>query len=247
MVRVRDAATGRLVALPKRGGVLGVCVHAERSGTQVSTTNLRLLLVADVLMRAVELTGVQVLTVLTGVRPDEAAELVAAADRWTIRPPVTVVAGGDPVSTLGAPVGAHIIGPTTTRTALDGVVLAVGPVVDHATSERIDPAAVRLALLSHRHDEPADLSAASAAESRLEMWRARVAEWAGSPSRPIPSRFRGRAEASLADDLDTAAVLSLLDDIDADRTVADGAKFETFAFLDRVLGLALTSAIGQGA
>lgn len=247
MVSVRDAATGRLVALPKRGGVLGVCVHAERSGTQVSTTNLRLLLVADVLMRAVELTGVQVLTVLTGVRPDEAAELVAAANRWTIRPPVTVVAGGDPASTLGAPIGAHIIKGSTSRRALDGVVLAVGPVTDDATSERVDPAAARLTLLSHRYSEPADLSAASAAEDRLERWRALVAGWAGSPSRPIPSRYRGRAEASLADDLDTAAVLRLLDDIDGDQTVADGAKFETFAFLDRVLGLALTSAIGQGA
>jgi hypothetical protein len=74
-----------------------------------------------------------------------------------------------------------------------------------------------------------------------------VAEWAGSPSRPIPSRFREQAEASLADDLDTAAVLRLLDEIEADQTVADGAKFETFAFLDRVLGLGLTSAVGQRA
>jgi hypothetical protein len=222
-------------------------VHAEPSGGQASTTKLRLLLVADVLMRAVELTGVQVLTALTGVRPNEAAALEAAADRWAIRPPVAVVPGEDPASTLGTPIRAHIIGPAATRTALDGIVLVVGPVTDDATLERIDPAAGRLALLLHRYSDSADLRAGAAAEVRLRGWRARVAEWAGSPSRPIPSRFREQAEASLADDLDTAAVLRLLDEIEADQTVADGAKFETFAFLDRVLGLGLTSAVGQRA
>jgi hypothetical protein len=242
---VRDATTGQLVPLAERGGLLGVCVHVRRSGGPANAADLRLLLVADVLMRVVELTGVQVLIAVSGVRPDAAADLHVTADRWAIRPPIAVAPGGDPARTLGAPISVHIVEATMPRSALAGIALAVGPVTGDAVSEHVDPAAVRLTLLSRRYAEPADLRAGTAADGRLRQWRALVARWASSPSRPIPSRFREQAEASLGDDLDTPGVLRLLDDIAADQTVADGAKFETFVFLDRVLGLGLTSAIGQ--
>jgi cysteinyl-tRNA synthetase len=50
---------------------------------------------------------------------------------------------------------------------------------------------------------------------------------------------------ALQDDLDTPRAVLLLRELERDPDVSPGAKFETFAYLDRVLGLDLTRTVGQ--
>ncbi|GGK68813.1 hypothetical protein Ppa06_27920 [Planomonospora parontospora subsp. parontospora] len=111
----------------------------------------------------------------------------------------------------------------------------------------LDPLAVRLALLGHRHREPVDLTwdALRAADRALRRRRARVAEWSESPSRPMPAERVARIEAAFDDDLDTPLALRLLDEIEGDESLAPGSRFEAFLHLDQVLGLDLPLDIGR--
>jgi hypothetical protein len=245
VVRVRDATSGRLVELRPQARASGVCVHTQPSKHPASATNLRLLLVADVLMRAVELTGGQVLIALAGIRPDEARDLLAAARRLAIQPPLAVVADGGPATRLGVPIDIHVVGPAAARNGMCRPALAVGPVTEDDNPHHDDPAVARYVLLSRRYAEPAELRLDTTAADRLRWLRSRVADWATSPSRPIPTRYREQAEAYFANDLDTPSVLALLGTIEADQGIEDGAKFETFVFLDRVLGLDLVRDVGR--
>jgi hypothetical protein len=227
-----------------------ICVHGQPSERATDPTNLRLLLVADVLMRVVELNHVQVIVVLAGLASDEAGELLDLADRWGIHRPMTVSPGGDPATTLGGPVSVHVLGPGPSQDSVIGTRLQVGPLVaDTEVVGRMqeDPAVLRLELLSRRYADPVVLraGAGAGAEEALRRWRARMSDWARSPSRPIPPQIRQRAEANFADDLDTPSVLQLLGEIEADQNLPNGAKFETFAYLDRVLALELAREIGN--
>lgn len=113
----------------------------------------------------------------------------------------------------------------------------------------LDPLALRLAFLSFRYRQQASLSWESlgAAEKTLRRWRARVAEWAESPSAAIPPAWSARLRDAFDDDLDTPAALVALRELERDPEVAPGAKFETFAWADRVLGLDLARDVGAGA
>jgi cysteinyl-tRNA synthetase len=104
--------------------------------------------------------------------------------------------------------------------------------------------AVRLAMLSTRYRVESDPDAASGASDRLRRWRELVASWANSPGRPMSADHIAAAAKAFDDDLDTPAVLSLLDRLVEDPEVPPGSKFETFAYLDLILGLDLVSAIG---
>lgn len=115
-----------------------------------------------------------------------------------------------------------------------------------------DPLAVRLALLSVPHDQPAELDAAGVqrAGQLIASWRDQVARRAESPSRPVPAAVTRRLAAAF-DRLDTGAALAVLRDLAAlpdlggDETVPAGAKFEAFAQADRILGLDLAREIGK--
>ncbi|MET9917435.1 hypothetical protein ABZZ04_10160 [Streptomyces sp. NPDC006435] len=72
-----------------------------------------------------------------------------------------------------------------------------------------------------------------------------MADWAQAPSRPIPADVLRYAHDVLADDLGVPAVLKTLDTVVTRADVPAGAKFETFAFLDRVLGLDLAREVGH--
>lgn len=225
-----------------------ICVHGQPSERAADPTNLRLLLVADVLMRVVELNAVQVVVALAGLASDEAGELFDLADRWGIHRPMTVSPGGDPAATLGGPVSVHVLGPGASQDSVMGPRLQVGPLAaDARVVGRMQevPAVVRLELLSRRYADPVDLRADPGAAEALRRWRARMSDWARSPSRPIPPQIRQRAEADLSDDLDTPSVLRLLREIEADENLSNGAKFESFAYLDRVLALELAREVGH--
>ena len=96
-----------------------------------------------------------------------------------------------------------------------------------------DPLVTRLRWLS---DDPAD--------DRLPRWRILVAGWAEQPSAPIHTATRSAVVAALQDNLDSSQALRLLEDLVV-LDVPDGAKFETFAWADQLLGLDLAREVGR--
>lgn len=96
-----------------------------------------------------------------------------------------------------------------------------------------DPLLSRLRWLS---DDPAD--------NRLPQWRTLVAGWAEQPSAPIHPATRAAVVAALEDNLDSSQALRLLEDL-VGLGVPDGAKFETFAWADQLLGLDLARDVGR--
>ena len=75
-------------------------------------------------------------------------------------------------------------------------------------------------------------------------WRLRVAEWAESPSKPIPKQI-AEAVREAFDDLDTVAALAFLQGLVSDDSLPAGAMFETLLYADRILGLDLPRDIGR--
>ena len=72
-----------------------------------------------------------------------------------------------------------------------------------------------------------------------------VARWARQPSRPIPDDVRGRLRDAWDDDLDVPRVLDVLRQVETEPDLPDGARFETYAYADRLLGLDLTRDLGS--
>ncbi|MFI8193647.1 hypothetical protein ACIF8T_33545 [Streptomyces sp. NPDC085946] len=291
MLRITDARTGGLVdAAPARRGLTRVEAHAPGAGP----TGLRVLLVADLLVRALELGGTPVWAVLTAER--ERAELRAGARALGIRPfedggdagagpggaRVLRVEGegegegegggggggdggtapGDRIRITVAPV--ELPTPPTSPTSADrsappptgpsaapptGPSADVPPAGPGAPLAGAEPATLRLALLAHRRDTPLRLDAAALddAGAVLAHWRRAVAAWARRPSRPVPEEVRGRLRTAWEDDLDTPAVLRVLRQVETDADLPDGARFETYAYADRLLGLDLTRDLGSPA
>jgi hypothetical protein len=209
------------------------------------------MLAADVLIRIAELQGLQVIAVLAAVSqpPDGFGQDVGALG---MHPPATCTSPEDAEASLGGPAHVHVAGKATaTGDHGSGVLIGVGPVADQAYQEaagvRSDPFALRLALLSGPYRQPVQLTRASLAEAdeSVRRWRAKVAEWAGEPSRPIPAETAARIRDAFDEDLDTAAALGMLSQLESAQDVPAGMKFETFVFVDRVLGLELAREIGR--
>jgi cysteinyl-tRNA synthetase len=116
-------------------------------------------------------------------------------------------------------------------------------------TEEPDPAALRLALLARPRSEPCRLDPAALrdAHDTLVRWRRAVADWARLPSRPVPDEVRARLRAAWEDDLDVPGVLQILRDVESDPELPDGARFETYAHADRILGLDLVRDLGSPA
>ncbi|MFH0517786.1 hypothetical protein ACHBTE_11475 [Streptomyces sp. M41] len=239
MLRIIDARTGEPVdAAPARRGLTRIEAHTE--GFDV--TALRLLLVADLLVRALELGGTPVWALLDEER--QPADLRAGAAALGIRP---FEDGRDAAAGLGEAQILHVV--RVGGAEPDGVRVAVAPVHAQAPPEEADPAALRLALLARRRDEPVRLDADALAEAHdtLDRWRRAVAGWARHPSRPIPDEVRGELRAAWEDDLDLPGVLGVLRRVETASDLPDGARFETYAYADRLLGLDLTRELGNPA
>src|SRR3954452_3629101 len=99
-----------------------------------------------------------------------------------------------------------------------------------------DPLALRLFFLTGRYRQQMNLTwdALAGADRRLSRWRAKVAEWAESPSGAMCADYVQRLTAAFDDDLDTPAALVALSDLEKDTDIPPGSKFETFAWVDRV-------------
>jgi hypothetical protein len=260
---VLDARTGSYAEVrPARRGLLRVCAHGLRAAAGFDITALRVLLVADVLARTAELRGLQVLTVLafTGRSPAQEETLERDAEALGIHPPAARVSSDEAQAPPGGPFDVHVV---SQAASLDGgqgerfVSVAVARIgalgtrdaaagADLLTELGHDPLAVRLALMSVPSPEPADLTVdvLTGACKTLGDWRHRVAEWAESPSKPIPTRIAELAGAAFGD-INTASALALLHGLVAEAAVPTGAKFETFVYADRILGLDLAREIGQ--
>ncbi|MFF5519889.1 hypothetical protein ACFY48_24165 [Streptomyces coeruleorubidus] len=110
----------------------------------------------------------------------------------------------------------------------------------------VDPTVLRLALLTRHHSASVRLEAAVLEEAgaTLARWRGAVARWARRPSRPVPDEVRGRLREAWEDDLDVPRVLDELRRVENEPELPDGARFETYAYADRLLGLELTRDLG---
>ncbi|WP_371614059.1 hypothetical protein [Streptomyces sp. NBC_00454] len=270
MLRIADTRTGRFVEVPSgHRHLLRICVHLPAISARVDAVDLRAPLVGDVLARTAELRGLQALTVL--ITPDLAHEQGQALDRAMavlgIHPPATVGAH-QLTGTLCAAADVHLLASgAAAQDGVGGILVDVGQVspappdgdipdgapllasglLDEFAPAGTDPLAVRMLLLGHAHHTPVTVTGAGLTEARrtLRRWRQQVADWAQEPSRPIPADLLQQAQAALADDLGVPAVLDMLRSVAGRADVPAGAKFETFAFLDRILGLDLAREVGH--
>ena len=219
-----------------------------------------MLLIADLLARAAELRGLQVVTaaVFPGEPPAQQGYAERTAGLLGIHPAAARASSADAPAAVGGEADVHIAGADGAADHLPGLVTRAGAVrvrpaasdpgelpADPVQAAR-DPLAVRLALLSHPHDDAADLDDSVLAEASdlTVRWRDQVADWAESPSKPMPPHIRAALDAAFGD-LDTPRVLRLLTGLALDTDVPDGARFETFAFADRVLGLDVARQVGR--
>lgn len=220
-----------------------------------------MLLIADLLARTAELRNWQVLTVLAfaGQPSWQVTAFEQAADALGIHPPAARANSDNAQAALGGPIDVHLVSDgASAEGGQNELVTRVGaahigsamshdePAADLLARSRPDPLAIRLALMSFAYHQPADLTEnllAGAGET-VAHWRRQLAEWAELPSRPMPARIVQTAQAAF-DDLDTRRALTLLRDLTLDASVPTGAKFETFLYADRILGLELAREIGQ--
>ncbi|MFC9843064.1 hypothetical protein ACFWFF_09635 [Streptomyces sp. NPDC060223] len=224
MLRITDVRTGESTDAVRARRVLArVQVHLPGADTSA----LRVLLVADVLARALELGGTPTVTAA-----DPPPDLRARADALGIRRAEAGTAGAGPAL--------HVLAPGYTAT--EGIRVEVAPVTGTA-----DPALLRMILLATPRREPVDLAAADleGARETLARWRKAVATWATRPSKPVPEAVRQELRAAWEDDLDVPAVLDVLRRVESAEDVPEGARFETYAYADRLLGLELTRDIGS--
>ncbi|WP_184762370.1 hypothetical protein [Streptomyces griseoloalbus] len=241
VLRITDARTGEPVdAAPARRGLTRVEAHTQG----LDPTNLRVLLVADLLVRALELGGTPVWALLAGER--QQAELRAAGAALGVRP---FEVGGDTGTGLGEAQVLHVV--SEGGATPDGVRVAVAPAYGQApgSPDGVDPAVLRLALLAHPRSTPVRIDPAVLGDAgeTLDRWRRAVAGWARQPSRPIPDAVRADLRSAWEDDLDAPGVLSVLRAVETDPELVDGARFETYAYADRLLGLDLTHDLGSPA
>jgi cysteinyl-tRNA synthetase len=139
--------------------------------------------------------------------------------------------------------GEHLLAEGRKMAKSTGNVVLVRDVVERGH----DPLALRLFFLTGRYRQQMNLTweTLAAADRRLARWRAKVADWAEAPSAAMSVAHVDRLRAAFDDDLDTPSALVALADLEKDDDVPAGAKFETFAWVDRLLGLDLVRDVGR--
>jgi hypothetical protein len=246
VLRFHDPRTGGTSQLrPARPGALTTYTMAAPGGTQAD--NLRALLVTDLAGRVAAERGNRVSgwhAMADSVLWDACRELNIYPCEYAADPPgpvdLTVVAHGD--ATAGTPPGQADARHRQWIAA--GALIVPGPGL---LADGEDPLALRLALLTASYHADVRVRACdiAAAATRLRSWRALVARWASDPSRPMSRRYLTEVSAAIDDDLDFPTALRHLDALAADDLVPAGAKFETFAHLDQILGLDLAREVGR--
>src|SRR3954470_9019193 len=139
--------------------------------------------------------------------------------------------------------GEHLLAEGRKMAKSTGNVILVRDVAERG----YDPLSVRMFYLTGRYRQQMNLTwdALAGADRRLARWRTRVAEWAEAPSTAMCADYVQRLTAAFDDDLDTPTALVVLSDLEKDDEVPAGSKFETFAWVDRILGLDLVRDVGK--
>lgn len=113
-------------------------------------------------------------------------------------------------------------------------------VADFSAAVTGDPLAHRLALLELA---PEQTAVGVDADATLRRWRSAVAEWARSPGAP-PSKSHIESAVAAFSELNTSRGVGVLRLVETDNQIALGSKFETFAYLDRIVGVDLARDLG---
>jgi hypothetical protein len=253
VLRLLDARTrSRDEVRPARPGLLLVCAQVPGVAEAADLTGPRVLLLADLLVRAAELGNLQVFYVLASEGQQPVLE--RAIEALGIHPPAARASTAEARAALGGPIDIYLASDgASADDRMGGLVVPVGAARLHrgaGTAADLlageEPMAVRLALLSFPYHQQADLTEQTLAEARATVgrWRLMVAQWAQSPSKPMPAQIAETVQ-SVFGDLDTVSALAVLRSLEADPDVPAGAKFETFLYADRVLGLDLPRDIGR--
>ena len=139
--------------------------------------------------------------------------------------------------------GEHLLADGRKMAKSTGNVILVRDLVEKG----YDPLALRLFFLTGRYRQQMNLTweALAASDRRLSRWRAKVAEWAESPSKPMCADYVAKISDAMDDDLDTPTTLVALSALEKDSDIPPGSKFETFAWVDRMLGLDLVRDVGR--
>jgi hypothetical protein len=242
-----DARSGRPTPVGRRATRLLVEAAGDHG------TAARAYVVADVVRRVLELRGARVLTTAATGATEGAATIDAAVLSALNVPSPEPSRPDDPRPDVVVTARSGAAAEADADTAC---LARVGRVRGHAPGEptvvgdavgATEPLATRLLLLAGRYpdDVALDPAATAAAGERLTVLRRRVAAWAEHPSAALPRGVVDRFVAAIEDDLDVPGALRILDDCAADDGVPDGAKFELFAYADRVLAVDLVRDVGR--
>lgn len=240
-MRLYDLHRGQVTDVePARRRLLRLQVAAPAQGDRAHLGDLRTFVVGDLIRRNAERRKLVVQAgqdaggaadgVILGLRPAEERHLDGVAD---VR-----VGGPDPGDRARHWTAAGAV-------RFDG---RDGPVfLADVTGRGLDPLAVRLAFLQQPYRDDLDLTwpALADADQALRTWRGLVAEWATHPSRPLSAPHAAEVTGAFDNDLSAPAALVTLRALAASAQVPPGAKFETLAHLDQLLGLDLARDVGR--
>lgn len=247
MLRVCDPISGAITSLGAfAGNTVRVGFVLASDADELSCT--RVLVIGDLVCRVLEdLHSVQVLTAVIAEDRTKVDQLLRSG--LMIRPMCDVFCDQRGAETyLGRPLDLFVaVGSTDNQTVLRGPTLAVAPVRCAAQHWPAEPTTLRFALAKVPYTWPLDVtdSLLERSERVMESWRDHVVQWSRHPSRPIPSTWRAAVIAALDDDLDVARLVAMMHELDRTGMVEPGAKFEAFAYLDRVLAVDLMRNLGS--
>jgi hypothetical protein len=241
-MRLYDIRRGQVTDVETaRARLLRLSVAAPPDGQQASVSDLRTFVVGDLIRRNAER---RKLVIQAGQEPGGAADGAALGLRPAEEPRLdggidVQVGGPDPADrarlwTAPAPV--------RFSAGEDGAIHLAD-----LTARGLDPLALRLAFLEQPYRDELDLSwpVLTGADQALRAMRRQVADWATHPSFPISAPHAAEVTAAFDSDLFTPGALVTLRALAASPQVPPGAKFETFAHLDSLLGLDLAAEIGR--
>jgi cysteinyl-tRNA synthetase len=240
-MRLYDLHRGQVTDVePARRRLLRLQVAAPAAGDRAGLGDLRTFVTGDLIRRNAERRKLVVQAgqeaggaadgAILGLRPAEETHLDGVADvqvggpdpadrarHWTAAGAVRFEGRGDPVF------------------------------LDDVTARGLDPLALRLAFLlqPYRDDLDLDWPALDRADQGLRTWRQLVAQWATHPSRPLSGPHAAEVTGAFDNDLFTPGALVTLRALAASEQIPAGAKFETFAHLDQLLGLDLARDVGR--
>jgi hypothetical protein len=255
-MRLYDIRRGQVTDLePARARLLRLSVAAPSAGQQASLSDLRTFVVGDLIRRNAER---RKLVIQAGQEPGGAADGAALGLRPAEEPRLdgrvdVQVGGPDPADRAGlwtapGPVRFSADGADQEDDSQEDGGQEDGAIhLDDLTARGLDPLALRLAFLERPYRDGLDLTwpVLTGADQALRAIRRQVADWATHPSFPISAPHAAEVTAAFDSDLFTPGALVTLRALAATPQVPPGAKFETFAHLDSLLGLDLASEIGR--